>query len=95
MCPLYGETQELSKEQVALAQDTIVRELLKTRAELEDDDVRVDKEVEANINNMNLEGPQPFVQLRANIADANALLPRVALPIQQNRLGDVLNPHVY
>jgi hypothetical protein len=81
ICPLYGEMQELLKEQVAMAQERTVRELLKTRAELEDDDVRVDQEVGANIN-LGVPTP-PFVQLRANIADPNAVLPRVA---QFNRI---------
>jgi hypothetical protein len=33
-CPLYGEMQELLNEQVAVAQEIVVQELLKSRAEL-------------------------------------------------------------
>jgi len=43
-CPLYGDMQELLKKQVAVAQERTVRGLLKERSDLEDDDVRVDKE---------------------------------------------------
>ena len=75
ICPLYGE--DMLKEQVALAQERTVRKLLENRAELEDDNIRVDKDVGANFNNLNFDASRPrlFVRLRLNIADPNDFLP--------------------
>lgn len=72
-CPLYGEMQELLNEQVAVAQERTVQELLKNRVELEDDDIRVDKQLVANALNPEL----PFVELQQNIA---VPIPDVILP---------------
>jgi TRIAD3 protein (E3 ubiquitin-protein ligase RNF216) len=58
ICPLYGEMH--LKEQVAVAQERTVRELLNNRAELEDDDIRVDKEMSVNAS-MDFEAPRPPV----------------------------------
>jgi hypothetical protein len=41
-CPLYGDMQEFLKKQVAVAQERMVRGLLKENGELEDKDLRVD-----------------------------------------------------
>jgi len=58
ICPLYGELH--LNEQVAVAQERTVRGLLKNRAELEDDDIRVDKEMSVSAyTSMDLEGPVP------------------------------------
>ena len=55
-CPLYGDMQDLLKEQVAVAQERTIRELLETRSCLEDHDLWVDKRVETDL--INLEVPK-------------------------------------
>jgi DNA-directed RNA polymerase subunit RPC12/RpoP len=42
-CPLYGAMHELLHHQVAVAQEKKVQELLESQAELQDDDIRLDK----------------------------------------------------
>jgi hypothetical protein len=46
-CPLYGDMEVLLKEQVAIAQERTVRELLQVGTGLKDDDIRVDKNLDA------------------------------------------------
>jgi hypothetical protein len=79
LCPLYGELH--LKEQVAEAQERTVRELLKNRAELQDDDIRVDKVVGTDVN---LEAPR---SLFAHLAVPNVFLPWTPPPVRrvQNR----------
>lgn len=80
LCPLYGDMQELLKEQVAEAQERTVRELLKTTAGLEDNDVRVDKRVDTFTTHINLEAPRsPFA---------------IQQPIL-NEIGHVCRPQVH
>ena len=80
MCSLYGNMQEVLKEQVAVAEERTVRELLKTRAGLKDDDVRVDKRVDTNIyNRINLETPRPPIPIQAPLR-RNLWNPEVFLP---------------
>jgi hypothetical protein len=65
MCPLYGDMQTLWEEQVAVAEERTVRELLETRAGLEDDDIRVDKRVDTDrYNRINLEAPRPALAIQ-------------------------------
>ena len=87
ICPLYGEMH--LNEQVAVAQERTVRGLLNNRAELVDDDIRVDKEMSVNTyTSMDLEamefqqGPVPnlFLPWRGRI---------------QNDLRHVHNPRVH
>ena len=47
ICPLYGDMDVLFTEQVAVAQERTVRELLKAGTGLKDDDIRVDKNLHA------------------------------------------------
>lgn len=59
-CPLYGDMQQILKEQVATAQERTVQELLETRAGLEDSDVRIDEKMNTNDHNrINLKVPRP------------------------------------
>ena len=64
-CPLNGEMHDLLDEQVAVAQERTVQELLKHQAELDDDDIRVDKfRVVTNTKNVafsNLESEEYMV----------------------------------
>jgi len=83
ICPLYGELH--LEKQVAEAQERTVRELLENRADLEDDDIRVDKAVVTCMNNMNHEALTP----PQNIAMANGLYPWLRLPPVRNKN----NPH--
>lgn len=90
-CPLYGEMH--LNEQVAVAQERTVRELLNNRAELEDDDIRVDKEMSVNIT-MDLEAPRPPVVELQLVPAPNLFLPWGNLRIQ-NELRHVHNPRVH
>jgi hypothetical protein len=46
-CPLHGDTETLLKEQVAVAQERTVQKLLGEGTGLQDDDIRVDKTLNA------------------------------------------------
>ena len=83
-CPLFGDMQELLKKQVAVAQERTVRGLLKERSDLEDDDVRVDKEAgtydidnNSDIDNSDLDS-SVLRYLRPGIADRVAFNPQPA-----------------
>src|SRR5579859_1518772 len=52
-CTLYGDTKNILKKEVEEAQDKAVREILEKGGEVEEEDVRVDKEVEVP----NTDGP--------------------------------------
>jgi DNA-directed RNA polymerase subunit RPC12/RpoP len=52
-CPLYGEMHELLHHQVAVAQEKTVQDLLRNRAELQEDDIRVDKGTVADASTLN------------------------------------------
>jgi hypothetical protein len=49
-CPLYGDMADLLRQEVATAQETTVQQLLQKRADLEDEDVRVDKAMNVEID---------------------------------------------
>ena len=98
-CPLYGDMQDLLKEQVAAAEERTVRELLNTRAELEDDDVRVDKRVDTNTyNRINLEATRTPLAiqrpLRPNLWNPEVVLPCEA-PHILNEYGHDRGPQIH
>jgi len=83
-CPLFGE--ELLNEQVVVAQERTVQELLKNEVGLEDDDIRVDKHVVTNTLN-------PPVELHQHMAApvADFIFRPVVVPVQRQ----VYYPQVY
>jgi len=97
-CPLYGDMQQLLKEQVAIAQERTVRELLQTGAGLEDNDVRVDEKADTNYyNRIHLEVPRPppTIQppLQQDFVNRGGFPYQV--PLSRNRFDPVHIPEVH
>ncbi len=87
-CELYTDMNKILRERVAAAQERTVQDLLKDRAELNDNDVRVDKREVESITSDNSWGTFriPYLELQQNIFndDLGALHRRPQLGAVQN-----------
>ena len=94
-CTMYGDMQQLLKEQVAVAEEKTVQQLLKTRPELKDDDIRVDKTIDTNNINLGTTRPPPTIQppLLGILWNPRMFPPEV--PHIRNMAHDVDRPQVH